>query len=755
MPRASTETGTIIYTGRAFHQDASEAMRGDIVRGLIELITNSDDAYVSNGPNATGKIAIEVEHRRAQPWKVVVRDRAKGMRANEMREKFVSLGGRTSGFEEGLERRGNLGRGAKDLAAFGDVTFESICDERYSRFLLQKDGTWELDRERTARPDDRGLLGIPRGNGLVATMDVLPNIRCPRHDTLRQRLSRHFQLRDILSDRHREVHLTNINDGTRDRVSYQYPDLPVAFSGVISVPGYPEDAAARLVIWRLPERSDEGPADEGRPNGILIKGGRAVYENTLFGLEGNVHAGWFSGRLECPYVDRLAREYDDRLQNGQMPPSSNPVPIISRRRDGLASDHPFVVALKAAAEVPLRELVAAEAERARTESESAESQSTRASLDRLANEVGRLLGEELREIEAEELPVGPEGLPPLLAIVPEQVFVYMGEDRTLTLVARAENLSVGDTVTISADPGGVIEVLTPSVSLRPHSRRDDVLVGQVRIRPLLVGEVTMVAATMADRNANALAEVRPSRIEIEEEIVAPDTLMFERPSYRVGWQKRKSLSIVAPVAFVAEFGSTLQVSSTDPGIVIRGPTVDLTYDDKSDFYRGHIVVEARTLAARAVIHASTEGGTAETAVLVVRKEEGLQVAIRIVPEEMGFWRAIREDEPVADGGERVVIKVLGRHPALRRYLGDNFEGQDTPVCRGMIAEVVADFAARWVVSELFRLRRGSEAFDADRLYREHYKRLTRFLPRFQRVLVGEPVEARRAETLSPLAMIES
>jgi hypothetical protein len=71
----------------------------------------------------------------------------------------------------------------------------------------------------------------------------------------------------------------------------------------------------------------------------------------------------------------------------------------------------------------------------------------------------------------------------------------------------------------------------------------------------------------------------------------------------------------------------------------------------------------------------------------------------------------------------------------------------------MIAEIVADFTARHVVRELYRLRRGSEEFDADRFYREHYKRLTRFLPRFHRLLVGDGTAARTAEALSPSELL--
>ena len=115
--------GRISYGPRAFSQDAELAMGGNIVRALIELITNADDAY--GDEENKGKITVAVEHRRTKSWRVVVRNRATGMSGAEMVEKLGSAGERTSGFESGKSLRGHLGRGAKDTAAFGPVTFES------------------------------------------------------------------------------------------------------------------------------------------------------------------------------------------------------------------------------------------------------------------------------------------------------------------------------------------------------------------------------------------------------------------------------------------------------------------------------------------------------------------------------------------------------------------------------------------------------------------------------------------------------
>lgn len=741
------KSGNIDYTGRAFHQDATEAMRGDIVRGLIELITNSDDAYASMDGQKQGKIVVEVEHRRNQPWRVVVRDRAKGMSAATMEERLARLGGRTSGFEAGENRRGNLGRGAKDLAAFGTVIFESISESNYAKFVLHPDGRWDLDREREAKDEDRERTGISRGSGTVVTVKVAAGIRCPQHENLYRRLTGHFQLRDILSDSSRKVDLINLNDRSNKSLIYAYPRAREVFNAEIDIPGY-AGVRARLVLWRLTEKCEDGPENTARPSGILIKGKRAIYDNTLFKYEGDIHSGWFAGKLECEHIDHLAPEYDNMLESGRPLDPINPLPIISRRRDGLNSSHPFFAALKQSVEGPLGLLVAEEAERARTEPRSVESDDTRQALNRLARELGRLVTEELREIDAEDLPGEDGGEAPLLSIVPEQVFAYMGEDRTLTVVARKDSVAVGDEVHIEVDPGGVVELLTPTAPLKAHARREDVLVAQVRLRPLIVGEATMITATIGPRTAHALLEVQPPRLIVVEPVLPPETLQFERPTYRIGWQRQKELTLLAPAEVVEAIGEDLQISSTDPGVVVRTPQVKLKYEDKLDFYRATVIVEGRVLDAAGQVLARKDTLVAATQVKVTRKEEGPDFRIELSQEEMGPYRAIIESTQDVQ-----VVKVAARHPALLPYLDNGFEGQNTPIVRALVSEAVADVGARLVVSKLYRQRRNTEAFDVDRYYREHYKRMLKFLPRFQKVLVGDPPAARADAVLAPTALM--
>ena len=52
--------------------------------------------------------------------------------------KISKRGGLVSGMERGRNVRGTNSRGAKDIAAIGDVTFESIKDEQYHKCSLHR-----------------------------------------------------------------------------------------------------------------------------------------------------------------------------------------------------------------------------------------------------------------------------------------------------------------------------------------------------------------------------------------------------------------------------------------------------------------------------------------------------------------------------------------------------------------------------------------------------------------------------------------
>ena len=188
--------------------------------------------------------------------------------------------------------------------------------------------------------------------------------------------------------------------------------------------------------------------------------------------------------------------------------------------------------------------------------------------------------------------------------------------------------------------------------------------------------------------------------------------------------------------------------------MVRSPTLNLSYDESLDFYKGKVKVEARELNASCMITAQIDDIFATTQVKVTRKESGPGLKIRLVDESFGSWRAINEKEELPTGEELLVIKIAGRHPSIRPFLSETSVGQNHPVVRSIISEAVADVASRIVVQELYQIRRTTEDFDADRIYTEHNKRIKRFLPRFHRILIGDPNKLSES-LLEPVSLIET
>jgi len=296
-------------TRRYKRQNMEMAMKGKIERGLVELITNSDDSYrdlEEKAKQVLGKIRIEFKRKKGQSSYVIVKDRAMGMNREEMYQKLGTLGERTSGFEKRKIRRGLNGRGARDVAAFG----------------------------------------IPKGDGTVVTIEVNNRFKIPTHDRFVKDFSRYYSLRDIFSNPSREVKIKDMNKNREDRLIYNYTKGETIYNKDLIISEYPY-SKAHLVIHKHLTPFEQGmlPYREG---GILIKSKATIHDCTYFGLESETFAWRFTGELYCEFIDKLIYDYDDREEiNPDNPnhPANNPMRVLDPLRDGLVLEHPFVQTL--------------------------------------------------------------------------------------------------------------------------------------------------------------------------------------------------------------------------------------------------------------------------------------------------------------------------------------------------------------------------------------------------------------------------
>jgi hypothetical protein len=724
------QKGRAPYTPRGFRQDAQEAMSGDIVRGLIEAITNSDDSYEKSGASS-GKIWIGVDHSRKGPtWDVIVRDKAAGLTRDEMLNKLLPIGARTSGFEKGLAVRGNRGRGAMDLAAFGEVTFESIKGGEYTFLKVQPTGDYEIN-ERTIKvtPEIRGKLHIRRGNGTVVTIHCLRTYSCPRHGNLVDDLRDDFQLRDIMADPRREVLLAKLNDAASvpTRLRYEVdPNLEVLFDDVVAVPDY--DVACRMKLVKLRERSDAPAADCTRKCGVLIAGRRAIYENSLFRFEGSPHAGWLAGRIDCGYLDDLAFQYDELEQKGEHPSPANPIPIISRRRRGLAAEHPFVKLLRSAIEAKLQPIIEMLEKEDRERTGRTESAETRRVLDRVGREAAKLLQQSLREIEEDDEPVVGPGALPILSIIPSAAYLHVGENKTLSVICDVDAVESHDKVEIEIEPEGIVEAIDGlAIGLQPHRMRNDALSGRVRLRGLQVGEAILTASvgnhTEAALVKCALPPPQPPPPE------PPTELAFERLRYKIGFGKTKRVELHAPADLVELHGRRLKLRSTSPGVVLRQSTATMVLDEQAGFCIAGVSVEGRALGAQGHLIAELDGLTAGCEVTVKERDDGgpdLQIDFSF--EEPGTYRAYLSP-PNPKPGDPQTLYILVKHPTVSLVLGSELQNESNNEWKLLLAEVVTDVLVRRLLTRKYP---PSIDVDAQSLYADHAEWVTKLLPRLQR-----------------------
>jgi len=303
--------------------------------GLIELITNSVDAYnrLPEGSVLPRNVWVQI----INPDTIKVIDNAIGLNAAGLNSCFLQVGNYTAD----TNSRGFFSRGAKDISALGDLTFDAIKDGLYSQCTITTDTLGTLTVQNVPATETiREQIGIlDNNNGLCVTIKLLPNFQNMNVELLYQSLCNISQLRDINSNLNNNIYFSD-NNGFNSRILYTYPPAKLLLDLQYGIPNYP-NYTARFVIYQTNTPLPQPVKENEMQFGFLIKDNTSVYEvSTLDNrFRWNPYMNYIYGYLYSDGIHDLLLDYDQNRAS-----TLNPYPILDPSRvTGVNQQHPFVI----------------------------------------------------------------------------------------------------------------------------------------------------------------------------------------------------------------------------------------------------------------------------------------------------------------------------------------------------------------------------------------------------------------------------
>jgi hypothetical protein len=677
-------SGDLEYTARAFGQDANEAMRSDVLRGLVELITNSDDAYRGK----PGQITIAIKSA-PEGFKAIisVSDKAGGLEGEMMKKSFVKLGAVNEAAPEGegFGARGLFGRGAKDVAVLGGARFVSIKNGKFTDLVIDpKTAKFAMSRvnDEAAAADYQACLLNQGESGLTAEIFVANANQMPTTNALIEKLQTNVQLRDLIN--RNTVKL--VDQSGKETVLHGMEPVGEKVIDVVLDLGSQYSSKAHLVLYRM-ESKVMSALSEYSQHGLVVSVRGAVYENTFLTLSGKAEAGWFCGRLDAPEIYDLSRSFDTKGAN-----ELNPFRVISRRRDGLERSHPYYRALAAAAEKHLRPVFE---EAAKSEGASKrEGETLKKKIESISQVLGSTLQQILNEDNSGELPsiADWDGDNFQMSIIPPKRTMHVGDEVTLSI-----RVPKGiDTEKIELDIIEEVKTLAftspvKGLTWREHERLP-VSTATVKVKAENLGQGFV---RVVNGNKTAIAEINILLFDKDRETVCK-SLEFSPGKYTSSPGKSRNLLLRAPIENAGE-----EVALTYTGNASDGP-VKVILKPAVSGKAAVAVVNVSVGDALGIIkvQAKLNEETTEAQIEVRESASGMIPKIDVV--FAGNENPPRRVDTIPEDG-KLVIKIYARHTSLSqifgKHTGNGFEHEDAESALATTAEIVASQLAIYAVEQ--------------------------------------------------------
>lgn len=694
---------------RAFEDGQGSAMKNDLIRGLIELITNSNEAYGNN----PGPIDIFLDGK-----KIKIIDYGTGI---EDLEKSLEQGGMSANFHNDKTSRGRHGRGLKDvpiLAENGSFILETVkrSSQEYFKVKWKKSAEIEGATEDvlSSKPVPRNLNDKLKEGGTSITFKIKKRVRNPQPASLEKKLPSHIEMRDLLNQREVNLHIKDNKITLKN--PFQNTRKTLLHEEKLQLPGFKDYekkyGEASFSLHRLENASDD--LNVYSEAGIVLKGNGVSYNNDDFGFKNFPEMYYLSGEIDIPFIDAL---YKDYLDNKENPNENNTINIVTIMREGLEPAHPLYKQI----EKLLKPILQNNIDQIKGENANKVYENSRNL--KQASKVFSKIAKSL-DFDDDNGPVDNiiEFRPPFLKIAVE-------DKARASLVTDKSIHAEGDSVTFSTKSNN-INILETDKKLTPHQKNPELLSTTIEVEAMELGQAKISAES---KGIEAYLEIEVSEPAPTRSI---DYFQFENKSYSIpeGINSTKDITVLVPSKEYDKTSPYITLNVKDPELfTLKENTSELTYNTKYDCYAAEFQINNTKYAESkisSVIIAEYKNEKTRASLKVsdiTPTSQELDIKFNPAPyqgNDRVTYRPATDTSPKiyeVNLQHPVVRQVINKEPQLEHLNGD-FE-------RSFISEIILDRIIRSKIME--KIEEFDDADDAFRRleqirkekYPQHYREI--------------------------------
>lgn len=682
--------GRIVSNNRFDWYNQSGAMKNDLIRALIELITNSNEAYSEE----KGDIDIILNNHKKGELYVEVRDYASGI-SNILAS--LTRGETTAGLHNNKQSRGRHGRGMKDvpiLAINNTFIIKTVVrkNKEYFEVKFLDNANYEGTEEDIKTPKQIPTNCEFVDGGTSISFKVKPRVNPRRPDLIKTKIQTHIELREILTQRN----INFIVNGDKETLisTYESEKKEILDEGVLDLPDYKKYIKhygdIKYKIYKL-ERPTTTKIDEYSHAGILIKGNGISYNNENFGKNAYSEMFYIHGQIDVPFIDQLYLEFDKNREN---PISLNPMSIITTNRDGLEKAHPLYQQIEQNFEPILDKFLNQIRDEKKDENYSDSKNLKNAS--KLFSQIAKnlnLIGDDDSDTEV------------LLEFRPPALKINKDTKKIASIVADSSKFNVGDEVNFKISSGNNIEITENTKVLSTHLNNPNLLSATIEIEGSEYGQAVITAKCGKLKAFNELTievvpQPDPKKIEF---------FQFENKSYTIpeGVESKKNILLLVPVSELSTYKeneTSVSLQVKDKSLFeIKNEFEELEFSNEHNAYVANFEIKNTKYAApgiSTVLYAKFRNEEIKASIKV-RKINPASSELKIEFNQKEYNGVQRVTYRPATDTSPQIYEVNLRHPVIKEViLEPQMDNLDKDFERSFITEILLDEIVRRSVYDL-------------------------------------------------------